>query len=209
MRSIEDASDLLECATPSAWFDRAEHEVETLLIDHANCEKKAAGTALSMLYRYVDKPRLLRRMSRLAREELRHYEQVLAMIDRLGLRYGHLSPSRYAGSMRINIRTSEPGRLIDSLLVGAVVEARSCERFAGLAQRFDGALARFYARLVDAERRHALVYFELAAMHADANDARGIDSRLEEIVRTERQLITAPDPEFRFHSGAPAQSAAA
>jgi len=209
MRRIEDAGDLLECATPSAWFDRAEHEVETLLIDHANCEKKAAGTALSMLYRYVDKPRLLRRMSRLAREELRHYEQVLAMIDRLGLHYGHLSPGRYAGSMRIKIRTTEPGRLIDSLLVGAVVEARSCERFAGLAQRFDGALAGFYARLVEAERRHAMVYFELASMHADANEVAGMESRLGEIVSAERELITAPDAEFRFHSGAPAQSAVA
>ncbi|HET6470624.1 MAG TPA: tRNA-(ms[2]io[6]A)-hydroxylase [Pseudomonadales bacterium] len=208
MRQIEDASDLLDCATPSAWFDRAEREVETLLIDHANCEKKAAGTALSMLYRYVDKPRLLRRMSRLAREELRHYEQVLAMIDRLGFRYGHVSPSRYAGSMRSNIRTSEPGRLIDSLLVGAVVEARSCERFAGLARRFDGALARFYERLVEAERRHALVYFELAAMHSDKHDADAIESRLKEIVSTERVLITAPDSEFRFHSGAPTQSVA-
>jgi tRNA-(ms[2]io[6]A)-hydroxylase len=98
------------------------------LIDHANCEKKAAGTALSLLYRYVDKPELLRRMSRLAREELRHYEQVLSTMDAVDLEYGPLTPGRYAGAMRALIRTSEPGRLVDTLLVGAVVEARSCER---------------------------------------------------------------------------------
>jgi tRNA-(ms[2]io[6]A)-hydroxylase len=202
--------DLLECATPDAWFDRATRDIETLLIDHANCEKKAAGTALSLLYRYVDKPRLLHRMSRLAREELRHYERVLAMIESLGLRYGHLSPSRYAGAMRANIRTSEPGRLIDTLLVGAVVEARSCERFGGLAHRFDGALGRFYQRLVESEGRHARVYYELALSHAsDANQGDTIDARLSRIVGTERELITSSDDELRFHSGVPTESVAA
>jgi tRNA 2-(methylsulfanyl)-N6-isopentenyladenosine37 hydroxylase len=207
---IQRAHDLLECPTPDAWFDWAQSDLQTLLIDHANCEKKAAGTALSLLYRYVDKPRLLHRMSRLAREELRHYEQVLAMIDSLGLRYGHLSPSRYAGVLRANIRTSEPGRLIDTLLVGAVVEARSCERFAGLARRVDGPLGRFYARLVDSERRHALVYYDLAVSHAsDADQENGVAERLDEIVSSERDLVMSPDAELRFHSGVPAQSAAA
>jgi tRNA-(ms[2]io[6]A)-hydroxylase len=210
MRRIERPHDLLECPTPDAWFERAERDLQTLLIDHANCEKKAAGTALSLLYRYVDKPRLLHRMSRLAREELRHYEQVLAMIHALGLRYGHLSPSRYAGAMRTNIRTSEPGRLIDTLLVGAVVEARSCERFDGLARRIDGSLGRFYERLVESESRHALVYYELALSHAsDANEGELFADRLCRIVSTERDLVTSPDDEFRFHSGVPAENAAA
>ena len=210
MRRIERASDLLACPTPAAWFERARRDLETLLIDHANCEKKAAGTALSLLYRYVDKPRLLHRMSRLAREELRHYEQVLAMIESLGFRYGHLSPSRYAGAMRANIRTSEPGRLIDTLLVGAVVEARSCERFGGLAQRIDGALGRFYARLVESEGRHALAYYDLALSHAvDANEQDSMDERLALIVGTEHALVTSTDVELRFHSGVPAGSVAA
>ena len=210
MRRIEQARELLDCATPNAWFERATRDVETLLIDHANCEKKAAGTALSLLYRYVDKPRLLHRMSRLAREELRHYEQVLGMIESLGLRYGHLSPGKYAGSLRTNIRTSEPGRLIDTLLVGAVVEARSCERFDGLARRIDGALGRFYARLVESEGRHALVYYELALLHAvEADEADSIDARLLRIVGAERELVTTTDVEFRFHSGVPTESAAA
>jgi tRNA 2-(methylsulfanyl)-N6-isopentenyladenosine37 hydroxylase len=207
-RPIGHSRDLLDCATPAAWFDRAPSNLQTLLIDHANCEKKAAGTALSLLYRYVDKPRLLHRMSRLAREELRHYEQVLGLIDSLGMRYGHLSPSRYAGVMRTNIRTSEPGRLIDTLLVGAVVEARSCERFAGLAQRFDGPLGRFYQRLVESESRHALAYYELALSHADdADEGESVAERLCRIVGAEHALVTSPDHEFRFHSGIPTETA--
>ena len=204
----EVARTLLACATPDAWFSAASVDLQTLLIDHANCEKKAAGTALSLLYRYVDKPKLLRCMSRLAREELRHYEQVLAMIDSLELEYGHLTPSRYAGGIRALIRTSEPGRLIDTLIVSAVVEARSCERFAGLAARIDGRLGRFYAKLLEAEARHANVYLDLARHYAEAageTDA-SFESRLCAFVGRDRELVLAPDAELRFHSGPPAET---
>jgi tRNA 2-(methylsulfanyl)-N6-isopentenyladenosine37 hydroxylase len=197
---------LLECATPESWYAAASANLRTLLIDHANCEKKAAGTALSLLYRYVDKPELLRRMSRLAREELRHYEQVLSMMDSLGLEYGHLTPGRYAGAMRALIRTSEPGRLIDTLLVGAVVEARSCERFAGLAERFDGHLAAFYRRLLESEARHAGVYLALARRYAGDDP---IDTRLSAFVGCDRDLVNEPDAQLRFHSGPPAEIARA
>ena len=205
------ARDLLECATPDAWFEAALNDLRTLLIDHANCEKKAAGTALSLLYRYVDKPKLLRRMSRLAREELRHYEQVLAMMDSLGLEYGHLTPSRYAGGMRASIRTSEPGRLIDTLIVGAVVEARSCERFAGLAGRVGGRLGSFYGRLLESESRHAFHYLDLARDSASEIDetAGSFDARLRVFVGQDRELVTLPDTQLRFHSGPPAQTATA
>jgi tRNA 2-(methylsulfanyl)-N6-isopentenyladenosine37 hydroxylase len=205
------ARDLVECATPDAWFDAALNDLRTLLIDHANCEKKAAGTALSLLYRYVDKPKLLRRMSRLAREELRHYEQVLAMMDSLGLEYGHLTPSRYAGGMRASIRTSEPGRLIDTLIVGAVVEARSCERFAGLAERVGGRLGSFYGRLLESESRHAFHYLDLARDYASAVDetAGSFDARLRVFVEQDGELVTLPDTQLRFHSGPPAQTATA
>ncbi len=203
----------LACATPAAWYDRARTELPTLLIDHANCEKKAAGTALSLLYRYVDKPDLLKRMSRLAREELRHYEQVLAMMDSLGLQYRALTPGRYAGTLRAHMRTAEPGRLVDTLIVGAVVEARSCERFSGLAARFDGELARFYGRLAAAEARHANVYLEMArgyerARALPSNESVSFDMRLDEFVGLDRDLVSSDDPEFRFHSGVPARTAA-
>jgi tRNA-(ms[2]io[6]A)-hydroxylase len=206
------AREMLECATPDAWFDAALSDLRTLLIDHANCEKKAAGTALSLLYRYVDKPKLLRRMSRLAREELRHYEQVLAMMDWLGLDYGPLTPSRYAGGMRAAIRTSEPARLIDTLIVGAVVEARSCERFSGLASRLGGRLGAFYGRLLESESRHAFHYLDLARDYAGAVEDEAVgsfDARLRVFVGLDRELVTSPDTQLRFHSGPPAENATA
>ena len=201
---------LLTCATPEAWFDAARDDLRTLLIDHANCEKKAAGAALSLLYRYVDKPKLLRCMSRLAREELRHYERVLAMLNSLGLEYGHLTPSRYAGGMRGLMRTSEPGRLIDTLIVGAVVEARSCERFAGLAARVGGRLGKFYGCLLEAEARHANIYLDLARDYAGvtAEHTDSFEARLRMFVGRDRELVLAPDAQFRFHSGQPAGTAA-
>jgi tRNA-(ms[2]io[6]A)-hydroxylase len=183
----------------------AERNIPTLLIDQANCEKKAAGTAVSLIYRYVDKHDLLQRMSRLAREELRHFEQVLKILGAMAIPYGHLSPSRYAGSMRALMRTSEPGRLVDQLLVGAIVEARSCERFCGMAERSSGTLRDFYRRLFADEARHYSVYLDLARRYADA---AALDVRLASFLDRDRELVLAPDAEFRFHSGVPVQIAA-
>jgi tRNA 2-(methylsulfanyl)-N6-isopentenyladenosine37 hydroxylase len=204
--AVADAHRFLRCSTPDAWFDAAEVQLPTLLVDHANCEKKAAGTAVSLIYRYVDKPELLQRLSRLAREELRHFEQVLRMLEALGIAYGHLTPSRYAGVMRTDVRTSEPGRLIDVLIVGAVVEARSCERFYGLAQRLDGTLAGFYRRLVDAEARHFEHYLALAKHYADDRRGSPIEERIEAFLDRDRDLVLAVDSTFRFHSGVPGQT---
>jgi tRNA-(ms[2]io[6]A)-hydroxylase len=205
---LDEARTFLRCATPDAWFDAALGQTELLLIDHANCEKKAAGTALSLLYRYVDRADLLDRLSRLAREELRHFEQVVELMRTLDVDYVHVSASRYAGALRRQVRRAEPGRLIDTLLVSAIVEARSCERFAGLVSRFDAFdknLARFYERLLESEARHFADYLELAEGYADAP----IADRLAIMLDAERELIESPDREFRFHSGTPMASAVA
>jgi tRNA 2-(methylsulfanyl)-N6-isopentenyladenosine37 hydroxylase len=198
--ALEDVLGFLLCATPSAWFDEAPRQLPILLTDHANCEKKAAGTALSLLFRYVDKPDLLYRMSRLAREELRHFEQVHERMVARGIEYVHLTPSRYAAGLLRCIRPSEPFRLVDTLLVGAVVEARSCERFAGLAAVMPADLAVFYGGLLATEARHFRHYLQLAERYA----AAPIDGKLREILREEERLVTRPDSEFRFHSGPPA-----
>jgi tRNA-(ms[2]io[6]A)-hydroxylase len=197
------AVELLYCATPALWFEMAERHIPTLLIDQANCEKKAAGTAVSLIYRYVDKHELLPRMSRLAREELRHFELVLKMLETLEIPYRYLSPSRYAGSMRALVRTSEPGRLIDTLVVGAIVEARSCERFAGMAQRSDGALREFYRRLFDDEARHFSSYLELARRYAADGGEPALDARIADFLQRDRELVLGSDSQFRFHSGVP------
>lgn len=189
--------DFLPCRTPDRWIQNALANQELMLIDHAHCEKKAASTALSLMYRYVDNTDLLNRMSRLAREELRHFEQVLAIMKKRGVRYGHLAPARYAAGLRKEMRTEEPGRLVDVLVVGAIIEARSCERFAALAPHLDDTLADFYNGLLKSEARHYRDYLALAEQAA----CGPVEDRVEAFLALEKQLIEAPDTEFRFHSG--------
>jgi tRNA-(ms[2]io[6]A)-hydroxylase len=195
--SLDAVLNFLGCRTPAAWFEQAPSHLAELLVDHANCEKKAAGTALSLLYRYVDKPDLLKTLSRLAREELKHFEQVLSHLESRQIDYVHLSASRYAGGMRALVRNSEPERLTDTLLVGAIVEARSCERFMGLVEVLPADLASFYQRLLDSEARHFRQYLSLAERYAQAS----FDDKLAELLQRDVDLIQAPDVEFRFHSG--------
>lgn len=195
----------LACATPSAWLEAAMHpgNLATLLIDHANCEKKAAGTALNLLYRYTEDRVLLDKLSRLAREELRHFEQVVALLARRGIRYAPLSAARYAGALRAECRREDPGRLVDTLLVGAIIEARSCERFAALAPQLDAELADFYRSLLRSEARHFEDYLTLARR---VDDAGNLEARLAALLVREAQLVQAPDPDFRFHSGPPVRA---
>lgn len=187
----------LPCRTPQQWIDNALAHPDLMLIDHAHCEKKAASTALSLMYRYVDNNELLNKMSRLAREELRHFEQVLAIMKVRGIDYCHLSPARYAAGLRKEVRTEDPGRLVDVLIVGAIIEARSCERFAALAPHLDDTLADFYTGLLKSEARHYRDYLRLAVQ---ANGGP-VDERVAEFLAIEKTLIEEPDTEFRFHSG--------
>ena len=191
--------DFLACPTPDAWVEWALKNPELLLIDHAQCEKKAASTAMSLLYRYVDHPLLLTKMSQLAREELLHFEQVVKLMATRGIQYRHLSASRYAEGLRQHVRPQEPGRLVDILVIGAYIEARSCERFARLILHLDTELARFYRSLVKSEGRHYEDYLMLA-QHLSSEP---IDKRVEFFAECEAQLIVTPDTAFRFHSGVP------
>jgi tRNA-(ms[2]io[6]A)-hydroxylase len=194
---------VLAAPTPEAWYAAAADHLPVLLVDHANCEKKAASTALGLMFAYADDVPLGLALSRLAREELRHYEQVLAVMARLGVRYARLAPGRYAGELRRALAASEPGRELDLLLIGALIEARSCERFRGLVPRLPAPVAAFYAGLEAAEARHAGLYAGLARAHAVR---RGLDAeaRLAALAALEAELATRPDGQFRFHSGPPA-----
>lgn len=195
--ALENIHDFLPCVTPQAWIDSALANQALMLIDHAHCEKKAASTALSLMYRYVDNTELLHKMSRLAREELRHFEQVLAIMKKRDVRYGHLTPARYAAGLRHLVRPEDPGRLVDVLIVGAIIEARSCERFAALAPHLDQELKDFYNSLLKSEARHYQDYLKLA----EQANGGPVGQRVSEFLVVERQLIEAPDREFRFHSG--------
>lgn len=190
----------LATPSPDAWFQAASADVPTLLVDHANCEKKAAGAALSLMYRYVEVPTLLQALSRLAREELRHFEQVHRVMTSRGIRYVQLPASAYAGALHAEVTTHEPLRLLDLLLVGAIVEARSCERFERLAPRLDDDLAAFYEQLAISEARHFERYLELASAVVDVSE-EVLEARLAHLLAVEAQLVTKPSPELRFHSG--------
>ena len=189
---------LLRAATDPRWYDVAVGRVDELLLDHANCEKKAASTALSLMFAYPEDHELAARMSRLAREELRHFELVQQRMRELGVAFRRLSPSRYGEGLRKAVRRAEPGRRTDLLVCGALIEARSHERFVGLVERLPAPLAGFYDSLAAAESRHAGLYLRLAAQRdADA------PARLEALSMVEAELATSPDREFRFHSGTP------
>jgi tRNA-(ms[2]io[6]A)-hydroxylase len=198
MTVLQEIEDFLPCNTPQLWIDNALANPELLLIDHANCEKKAASTALNLMYRYVDNFDLLNKMSRLAREELRHFEQVIAIMKRRNIEYRQITASRYAVKLREAVRPNDPDKLVDILIVGALIEARSCERFARLAPFLDEELEKFYVSLLKSEGRHFKDYLKLAETVASQQE---VSERLDVFLAIEQQLIESPDSEFRFHSG--------
>jgi len=198
------ARELLRAATPPAWVASAAANWPLLLVDHANCEKKAASTALALMFAYPEDRALSLAMARLAREELRHFEQVQKLMRELEVPAARLAPGRYAGRLRARLAGHDPLRKRDLLLAGALIEARSCERFEALAPVLREPLAGFYAALAEAERRHALLYLQLAEAAAPGEAASGaLHARLDELARFEAKLIVEPDPQFRFHSGVP------
>lgn len=202
MSDLPFAHPLLRVATPAAWIEQACAMPDILLIDHANCEKKAASTAIALMFAYAEDLELTDKMSRLAREELRHYEQVAKLLKSSKVVHQRLAAGRYAERMRRVVAKSEPQRQVDLMVCGAFIEARSCERFAALAPVIGGAAGDLFQGLHAAEARHYRVYLELArraAVHA------GIDlaARIEDFAAREAELITSPDEVFRFHSGAP------
>ena len=192
----------LTTPTPDAWIQTATDRLPDLLLDHANCELKAASTALGFLYRYPDRSQLAQRMSRLAREELRHFEQVRKIMAKRGIEFERLTASRYAGQLREMVRDEEPRKLLDLLLIGALIEARSCERFARLAPHLPPDLEKFYSGLLASEARHFQHYLAFAESECGIS-ADEVRKRLNELKERESMLISEPDEQFRFHSGTP------
>jgi tRNA 2-(methylsulfanyl)-N6-isopentenyladenosine37 hydroxylase len=198
MTDISHIHKFLLCETPDQWIQNALANQALLLLDHANCEKKAASTAINLMFRYVGDFDMMHKMSRLAREELRHYEQVMQIMQKRDMAYEQITPGRYAGELRKIVRTHEPGRYIDTLIIGAIIEARSCERFAKLAPFLDEELRDFYLSLLKSESRHYEDYLKLAKRAAEGKD---ISARIQEFLELEKGLIESADSEFRFHSG--------
>lgn len=187
--------------TSKAWLQAALNNLPIIIQDHANCEKKAAGTAMNLMFRYEFSEDLQRKLAQLVREEMLHYEQVLGIMNERGQDWQNLSAGRYAKGMLKHKRTYEPAAMIDVLIIGAFIEARSCERFAALSEVIDDErLAKYYRYLLKSESRHFEDYLKLAqSLSSDTIDARVAFFR-----EVEAELISSPDTELRFHSGMPA-----
>ena len=188
----------LASTTDPAWLARALAHLDDILVDHAHCEKKAASTAVSLLFKYPEATALLAPLAALAREELTHFEAVLGQLAARGIRFRHQTPSPYAGALTRAIRTHEPARLLDTLLCAALIEARSCERMRLLADALeDAALAAFYRGLLASEARHHHVYLELAGSVAPEATVR---SRLRALAAHEAAVLADAPPLARLHT---------
>ena len=198
---LSDIYQFLGCRTSQAWVEQAQANLPLIIQDHANCEKKAAATAMNLMFRYEFAHDLQCKLAQLVREEMLHYEQVLGIMHERDQEWEHLSAGRYAKGMLKHKRTFEPAAMVDVLIIGAFIEARSCERFAALSEVInDARLAKYYRYLLKSESRHFKDYLALAQSLSEDS----IDERVALFKEVESELISSPDDELRFHSGTPA-----
>jgi tRNA-(ms[2]io[6]A)-hydroxylase len=188
----------LHTPSPERWLRQVSANLEELLIDHAHCEKKAAGTAMNLLFAYVENAAVCRAMTDIVQEELSHFHLVLDILTRRGIRFRRIRPSRYGDRLHGLINKLEPQRAVDRMLVAALIEARSCERFGLLRDHLaDAELAAFFGGLFESEARHHSTYVRLAKEFA-AEDT--VCRRLEELARAEAAIIAEGDDVPRVHS---------
>lgn len=185
--------------TSPQWLPRAQAHLDELLLDHAHCEKKAAGAAIKLLFSYPHHRFLQETLAELAREELEHFQQILAELDARGIRYETIRPSPYGMALHALVRSEEPDRLIDLLLISALIEARSCERFQILAEGLrDRTLADLYRSLLASEARHHGSYLDLAEQ---LGPRETIEARRKELAAAEAAIISKPCEWVRIHAG--------
>jgi tRNA 2-(methylsulfanyl)-N6-isopentenyladenosine37 hydroxylase len=188
----------LQQPTSEVWIKQAIANLDIILLDHSHCERKAAGVALNLMFRYPSSAKLVRTLTTIAQEELEHFEQVNQWLDRRGVALAPLSPPPYGAGLRAAIRPQEPQRMLDSLLVSGLIEARSHERLGLLGCHCpEPELAKFYRGLMASEARHYGIYWTLAVTYFDR---AAVDQRLEELAAIESELLATLYPEPRIHS---------
>jgi tRNA-(ms[2]io[6]A)-hydroxylase len=188
----------LQQPTTDAWVEQAIAHLDTILLDHSHCERKAAGVALNLMFRYPSSSKLVRSLTAIAQEELEHFEQVNQWLERRGIPLAPLSAPPYGAGLSAQIRRQEPDRMLDSLLVSGLIEARSHERLGLLGAHCpEPELARFYRGLMASEARHYGIYWTLATTYFDRE---AVNQRLEELAIVESQLLATLHPEPRIHS---------
>ncbi len=188
----------LQQPTASAWVEQAIAHLDTILLDHSHCERKAAGVALNLMFRYPSNTKLVRMLTAIAREELEHFDQVNQWLERRGIPLGPLAAPTYGAGLNKGIRPTEPHRLLDTLLVCGLIEARSHERLGLLALHCpDPELAQFYRGLMASEARHYGVYWLLAHTYFSGSE---VNQRLSALSEIESHLLATLHPEPRIHS---------
>jgi tRNA-(ms[2]io[6]A)-hydroxylase len=188
----------LHASTPARWLGQVSANLEELLIDHAHCEKKAAGVAMNLLFAYVDEVELVRAMSAIVQEELSHFHLVLDLLERRQIRFRKIPPSRYAERLRVLANKLEPMRAVDRLLIAALIEARSCERFGLLRDHLaDPELSALFGSLFESEARHHSTYVRLAKLFASDDT---VTARLEVLAAEEARIILEGEELPRVHS---------
>ena len=188
----------LQSASDARWLAQVDAHLDDILIDHAHCEKKAAGVAMNLLFSYVDHVPLARAMTEIVNEELAHFQLVLDLLERRGIPFRKLSPSSYGQRLHAIVRKEEPARAVDRLLVAGLIEARSCERFALLRDHVaDAELRAFYGSLFESEARHHATYVRLAC---DVAPEETVRERLHWLAAEEAAIIAQGDPVARMHS---------
>ena len=188
----------LQSETDDRWLHQVDQDLESVLIDHAHCERKAAATAMSLITSYVENEALCREMSLIVNEELEHFHLVLDLLKRRGIQFRRLPPSSYGKRLHKLIAKNEPQRAVDRLLVASLIEARSCERFSRLSEHVaDEELAGFYASLFESEARHHTTYVKLAY---DYVGEQIVHQRLNELAAAETEIIRQGDEFARMHS---------
>lgn len=199
-------NDVLTKPTPELWFKVSSDNIQTILLDHAWCERKAAQTAFSLLNK-TDDPKVQTKLSKLIREEMRHFEMMLPWLGQYKVKWGHLSPPRYAKALMDNRQSGAESRLLDTLVIASLIEARSCERFAGLVSYLPDDLGSFYHKLMQAEKRHVGVYLDISRMMGFGQ--REINESLSRQSEFESEVIYQKENVIRFHSGMPDDQLAA
>jgi tRNA-(ms[2]io[6]A)-hydroxylase len=180
------------------WIGQAMTHIDEILLDHAHCEKKAASMALNLMFRYPEYPQLMQPLSELAREELRHFEQVFSVMEERNILFRRQRPSTYAGRLVSIVRKDEPQRMLDLMLCACLIEARSCERMKILSENLtDFKLARLYKGLLACEARHHQVYIDMLETIFERDE---ITVRLEEISTHESEVLDTPDDFVRLHT---------
>ena len=188
----------LQVETPDRWLNQVDEDLDQVLLDHAHCELSAARTALNLMVAYVLYEPLTVEMTRIINEELDHFHQVLEQLNRLDIDFKRQQSGHYGKRLNALVRSEEPMRGVDRLLIAALIEARSCERFCLLRDHVrDPELADFYGSLFESEAGHYATYVQLAK---DFMPSDIVDQRLDELASEEAQIILEGYSLARMHS---------